>query len=230
MIGEDVMLSAGMDIRIALADDHPIFRAGVRSLIEDEDGINVVAEASGGAQALRIVADSRPDIIVLDVSMPDLNGIAAVRQMRKLDYGTRAIILSMSEDRSYVQQAFAAGAMGYVLKRSAGENLLHAVRAVYRGGLYIDPAIAERHLVPGAAIMEPRPEGITADALSEREREVARLVAFGFTSKEISAKLGISAKSVETLKARACEKLDIRSRAAMVRYALIQDWLRDPPA
>jgi DNA-binding NarL/FixJ family response regulator len=216
-------------VRIALIDDHPLFRRGVRSLLEREPDIEVVAESESGAAGLRALGEKRPDLVVLDVSMPDLNGIAVVRQMRRLDLETRALMLSMSEERSTVQQALAAGAMGYVLKRSASDNLLHAVRAVHRGGLYIDPVIAERHLLPGMAAVPARQSEPAPNGLSEREREVVRFVAFGFTSKEISVKLGISSKSVEKFKARACEKLELRTRAAMVRYAVIQDWLRDPP-
>jgi DNA-binding NarL/FixJ family response regulator len=216
-------------VRIALIDDHPLFRRGVRSLLEREPDFEVVAESESGATGLRVLSEKRPDVVVLDVSMPDLNGIAVVRQMRRLDLDTRALMLSMSEERSTVQQALAEGAMGYVLKRSASDNLLHAVRAVHRGGLYIDPVIAERHLLPGMAVVPPRQSEPAPNALSDREREVVRLVAFGFTSKEISVKLGISSKSVEKFKARACEKLELRTRAAMVRYAVIQDWLRDPP-
>ncbi len=216
-------------VRIALIDDHPLFRVGVRSLLEREPDIEVVAESESGAAGLRVLGERRPDVVVLDINMPDLNGIAVVRQMRRLDIDTRALMLSMSEERSTVQQALAAGAMGYVLKRSASDNLLHAVRAVHRGGLYIDPVIAERHLLPGMAVVPARQNEPAPNTLSEREREVVRLVAFGFTSKEISVKLGISSKSVEKFKARACEKLELRTRAAMVRYAVIQDWLRDPP-
>jgi DNA-binding NarL/FixJ family response regulator len=223
------MLSERTAVHIALVDDHPIFRKGVRSLLESEDDIRVIAESDGGAAALRIVSELRPDIVVLDVSMPEMNGIAVVRQMRRLDLSTRAIILSMSEERSTVQEAIAAGAMGYVLKRSASDNLLHAVRAIHRGGLYIDPLIAERHILPGNAMTSARASEPFPNTLSGREQEVVRLVAFGFTSKEISVKLGISAKSVEKFKARACDKLELRTRAAMVRYAVIQDWLRDPP-
>lgn len=215
-------------IRITLIDDHPLFRRGVRSLLEHEPDIEVVAESESGVVGLRILGDKRPDIVILDVSMPDLNGIAVARQMRRLGLDTRALMLSMSEERSTVQQALAAGAMGYVLKRSASDNLIHAVRAVHRGGLYIDPVIAERHLLPSITVAPLRENEHAPNGLSEREREVVRLVAFGFTSKEISVKLGISSKSVEKFKARACEKLEIRSRAAMVRYAVIQDWLRDP--
>ncbi|MCJ2077303.1 response regulator transcription factor [Methylobacterium sp. E-016] len=215
-------------IRITLIDDHPLFRRGVRSLLEHEPDIEVVAESENGVAGLRILGDKRPDLVILDVSMPDLNGIAVARQMRRLDLDTRVLMLSMSEERSTVQQALAAGAMGYVLKRSASDNLIHAVRAVHRGGLYIDPVIAERHLLPSITVAPLRENEHAPNGLSEREREVVRLVAFGFTSKEISVKLGISSKSVEKFKARACEKLEIRSRAAMVRYAVIQDWLRDP--
>ncbi len=222
------MPSEGQAIRVVLVDDHPLFRKGVRSLLEEELDIEVVAESESGAAGLRVLGEKRPDLVVLDVSMPDLNGIAVVRQMRRLDLETRALMLSMSEERSTVQQALAAGAWGYVLKRSASDNLLHAVRAVHRGGLYIDPVIAERHLLPGMAVALPRQVDSAPNGLSEREREVVRLVAFGFTSKEISVKLGISSKSVEKFKARACEKLELRTRAAMVRYAVIQDWLREP--
>lgn len=216
-------------IRVVLIDDHPLFRKGVRNLLESEDDIDVVAESNGGAPGLRIVGEECPDLVILDVSMPDLNGIAVVRQIRRLELKARALILSMSEERSTVHEALAAGAMGYILKRSTSDNLLHAVRAVHRGGLYVDPAIAERHLLPMMTVSPSISSKTMLHVLSERERDVVRLIAFGFTSKEISVKLGISSKSVEKFKARACEKLDLRTRAAMVRYAVMQDWLHDLP-
>lgn len=216
-------------IRIVLADDHPIFRQGVRRLLEEAGEIEVVGESANGGQSLAMITELRPDIAVLDVNMPIANGIVVTRQLAASGSATRVVILSVGEERLFVCLALSAGAYGYVLKRSASDNLLHAIRAVHRGGLYLDPTIAERHVMPLSAAREMKrgAEASGAPSLTEREQAILRSIALGLTSKEIAAKLGISAKSIETYKVRACEKLDIRGRSKIVQYALLQGWLQD---
>jgi DNA-binding NarL/FixJ family response regulator len=213
--------------RIVLADDHPIVLAGLRNLITTQDDFELVGDACNGMAALRLVRETRPDIAVVDVSMPELNGILLARRLGEEMPGIRVMVLTLHEDRAYLKQALEAGVRGYVLKRSAAENLVHAIRAIVAGGLYVDPAIANRVFDPlpqrGARSTGP----IDFPDLTERETEVLKLVALGFTSKEISRKLDVGVKSVETYKARGSEKLGLKSRAELVRYAAGQGWLAD---
>ncbi|ACL55879.1 response regulator transcription factor [Methylobacterium nodulans] len=219
-------LSADKYVRVLLADDHPVFLGGVRALLEDAADVTIVGEATSGSRALRLITETRPDVAVLDVAMPEMHGIAVAQHLAAEVSPTRVVILSVHEDRTYVREALIAGVRGYVLKRSAGENLVQAVRAVSGSGLYIDPAIADR-FVSTSDIM-PRTGARTVPMLTDREREVVRLIALGFTNKEVASKLGVTAKSVETYKMRATEKLDIRTRAKIVQYAMLQGWFQSP--
>ena len=212
--------------RIVLADDHPIVLNGLRNLIAAEDDFELAAEALSGMEALRLIRDQRPDVAIVDISMPELNGIALSRRIAKEIPSVKVLILTLHEDRAYLRQAIDAGVRGYLLKRSAAENLAPAVRAVVNGGLYVDPAIANRMFdsLPsrGGGLMTA---GI--QALTDRECEVLRLVALGHTNKEIAHRLDVGVKSVETYKARGLEKLDLKTRAELVRYAAMQGWLSD---
>jgi DNA-binding NarL/FixJ family response regulator len=210
--------------RIVLADDHPIVLNGLRNLIQAEDDLDLVGEASTGLAALRVIREQQPDVAVVDISMPELNGIMLSRRVAEEMPSTRVLVLTLHEDRAYVNQAMEAGVVGYVLKRSAAENLVQAIRAVVIGGRYVDPAIADRlgdpcPKRPGG----PRAGGATS--LTEREAEVLKLVALGFTLKEIAHRLAVGVKSVETYKARGWEKLGLKTRAELVRYASAQGWL-----
>jgi DNA-binding NarL/FixJ family response regulator len=214
-------------IRIILADDHPIVLSGLRNLITAQSDFELVGDASSGMAALRLVREARPDVAVVDISMPELNGILLARRLSDEMPGVRVMVLTLHEDRAYLKQALAAGVRGYVLKRSAAENLIHAIRAVMVGGLYVDPAIANRvfDAVPQRGARQPG--NINIPDLTERETEVLKLVALGFTSKEIARRLDVGVKSVETYKARGTEKLGLKSRAELVRYAAAQGWLAD---
>lgn len=216
-------------IRIVLADDHPMLISGVSNLIAEASDMKVVGTASTGSAAVRLIVDAKPDIAVLDIAMPDLNGIAVARQLALAGCKTPVIILSGHESRIYVTQSLSAGARGYLLKRTTGENLLHAIRSVHGGGLYLDPAIADRHFPSGGNGRAVRTTAVKTGTvqLTERETEVLRLVALGFTNKEIAAELGVTSKSVETYKARASDKLGLRSRAKIVQYAILRGWLND---
>jgi DNA-binding NarL/FixJ family response regulator len=214
-------------IGVFLADDHPLILDGVRALIETTCDLDVVGTASNGTRALSMIRDLEPAIAVLDICMPDSNGIEVAQALGERS-PTRVIMLSVSEDRNCVQRAAEAGARGYVLKRSIADNLLFAIRSVSRGGFYIDPMIAGR-MVPsmgfGVGCSKHRP-GVSM-ALTERETEVLKLVAMGYTLKEVAVQLSITMKSVETYKARASEKLDLGSRAKIVRFAVLQGWFQD---
>jgi DNA-binding NarL/FixJ family response regulator len=210
---------------VVLADDHPIVLNGLRNLIQAESDLDLLGEASAGLAALRLIREKQPDVAVLDISMPELNGIALSRRLAQEMPSVRVLVLTLHEDRAYLKQALEAGVRGYVLKRSAAENLVQAIRAIVMGGLYVDPAIANRmfddHPKRGGRLSGSEPD------LTDREAEVLKLVALGFTNKEIARRLDVGVKSIETYKARGSEKLGLQTRAQIVRYAAAQGWLVD---
>lgn len=211
--------------RVVLADDHPIFLAGLANLIKMHAGYELVGECQSGQRALQLIGAERPDIAVVDISMPDLNGIELTRRLAAQLPSVRVVILTLHEERSFLNQALAAGARGYVLKRSAGEQLVSAIDAVSRGQTYIDPALGnepreESTLQSTASLRAKRPLGLT-----EREASVLKYIAKGLTTKEIAARLALSGKTVETYKIRGTDKLGLKTRAAIVRFAASQGWL-----
>jgi len=214
-------------IHLALADDHPIVLAGLRNLIESEADLVLVGESTSGQSALKLIRETLPDIAIVDISMPELNGIALARRLREECPGVRVIMLTLYEETSFLKQALAAGAKGYVLKRSAAENLVRAIRTVKLGEVYIDPSLVDRagngNLARSDSVAKP--ENLLG--LTEREASVLRYSARGLTTKEIAARLELSAKTVETYKSRASEKLDLNTRADIVRFASAQGWLED---
>ena len=215
----------GDRIRVVLADDHPIVLAGIRALLNADPEIELVGEATSGSAALPMICSSEPDVAVVDVSMPGLNGLELAQRLAGECPDTRVLVLTVHEDAAYVQPLLKAGARGYLLKRSAADDLLRAVRAVAAGGVYLDPSIA------GHAFMDPsasaRGTGLdeVGEALSPRETEVLRLIAQGFSNKEIARCIDVSVKSIETYKARAAEKLGLRTRAEIIRYGAARGWL-----
>jgi len=211
--------------RIVLADDHPIVLDGLRNLIRAEADFELVGEAASGLAALRVIRDKRPDVAVLDISMPELNGIVLSRRLVAEIPELSVLVLTLHEDRAYLNQAMEAGVRGYVLKRSAVENLVHAIRAVTVGGIYVDPAISGRALDGKRGHAKPSPHHGATAALTERETAVLKMAGSGFTNKEIAARLDVGVKSVETYKARGLEKLGLKTRAELVRYAATQGWL-----
>jgi DNA-binding NarL/FixJ family response regulator len=210
-------------IRVALADDHPVVLAGVKALIQAAPEMELVGEAVDGTAALKLILETLPDVVVMDISMPGLTGLELVQKVGGENGGVKVLVLTVHEDRAYVQRVLGAGARGYLLKRSAAEELVRAIRAVHGGGLYVDPAIAGKFVHPEAGA------GTTGEglALSEREEEVLKLAAQGHTNKEAAARLGLSIKTVESYKARAMEKLGLKTRAEIVRYGLSRDWLSE---
>ena len=214
-------------IRVALADDHPIVLAGLSNLIEADAELDLIGHATSGNSALKMIQDKLPDVAIVDISMPDLSGIALARRLAEECPSVRILILTVYEERSFVMQAIAAGVRGYVLKRSAAENLIHAIRTVKLGELYIDPSLTSE-LREGVATQVDKPaQAGEAGRLTEREASVLKYSARGLMTKEIAARLDLSAKTVETYKSRATEKLHLKTRAEIVRFASAQGWLED---
>ncbi len=214
-------------IRIALADDHPIVLAGLRNLIIGEADLELVGEGNSGQSALKMIRDKLPDVAIIDISMPEINGITLARRLTEECPSVRVVILTLYEERSFLRQAIAAGAKGYVLKRSAAENLVRAIRAVRLGEVYVDPSLVD-DVGDSTAAQSNEPSRIgSALGLTDREASVLRYSARGLTIKEIAARLELSAKTVETYKSRATEKLDLNTRAEIVRFASAQGWLED---
>ena len=213
-------------LRVFLADDHNIVRAGLKALVNAQEDMEVVGEAADGQAACDLALQVAPDVVVMDVSMPVLNGAMATARLRRARPGLRVVALTVHEDRTYLKQLLEAGASGYVLKRAVADDLIRAIRTVAAGGTYLDPAVAGK-VVGGFVHGQQSPGDPRGNALSDREEEVLRLIAGGHTNKEIAARLDLSVKTVETYKTRSMEKLGLGSRAEIVRYAVIQGWLAD---
>jgi len=207
-------------IRVLIADDHAVLRAGLRLLLNAQTDMEVVGEASTGDQAVAEARELLPDVVLLDITMSGTDGLDAVRRIKEDNPEIKVLALTMHDDESYLRQVLEGGGSGYVLKRSADTELLSAIRAVHQGGMYLHPSHAQALLESTREVREEdtRPSGY--DLLSNRERQVLKLVALGFTNKQIAEELFISVKTVETYRARMQDKLGIRSRAALVRYAL----------
>lgn len=203
-------------LRVALCDDHAVVRSGLRRILEDEAGMEVVGEATTADEAVAVAISERPDVFVMDLTLPGKGGVAATRRIRELSPTTRVLVLTMHDDVAYLREAFAAGAAGYVLKSAADIELVQALQVVGAGGRYVHPTL-------GAALVEPpsscaediRPQG----ALSDREVEVLRLLALGHTNPEIASTLHLSVRTVETHRANLQQKLGVRTRAELARFA-----------
>jgi two-component system response regulator NreC len=217
-------MNEGKRIRILLADDHAVLRAGLRALLTAQADLEVVGEASEGAEAIRLCQTLRPDVVVMDIGMPGVGGVDATARIKRDAPAVKVLILSMHDDHGYLRQVLRAGASGYVLKKAADTELLAAIRAAARGEVFLDPALAKA-LVD--EVMEPTAAGGEAPALSDREREVLRLLARGHTNQQVADRLCIGVKSVETYKARLMEKLGLKGRAELVRYALQHGLLKE---
>jgi DNA-binding NarL/FixJ family response regulator len=203
-----------MRIRILLADDHMMVRQGIRALLEKE-GFDVVAEAMDGRDAVRLAEKLKPDVAVLDIAMPLLNGIDAAREIRRVSPRTKTTLLTVHEENQYVVEALRAGVTGYVVKTKAAEDLVKAIREVSQGAVYMSPGVSREAVRAYLNGSEPSNDGLTP-----REREVLQLVAEGKTTKEVAAVLGISVKTAESHRSRIMEKLDIHETASLVRYAI----------
>jgi DNA-binding NarL/FixJ family response regulator len=214
-------------LQIFLADDHVVVREGLKTLINAQPDMIVIGEAGDGQAAWQHVQVCQPDVVIMDITMPILNGVQSTAQLKRDCPDIKVIALSVHDDTSYLRQLLAAGAVGYILKHAAADDLIQAIRVVAAGGVYLDPTLAG-HVVAGY-VRVPATESVLLGAdLSERETEVVQRIAQGYTNKEIAAQLNLSVKTVETYRARAMEKLGLESRAALVRYALERGWLRNP--
>jgi DNA-binding NarL/FixJ family response regulator len=218
-------------IRVLLADDHTVMREGLVLLINSQHDMQVVAQAADGQEACKKARTTKPDVAVLDLSMPAMNGLEAAEALRQECPQVKVLALSMHADESYLRELVKARAAGYVLKQSAGEELLQAIRQVAKGGVHFDHALATRAVCEELA-KRTGPAGRRAGSLTEKEEMVLRLVARGYTNKEVAAQLELSPKTVEAYKARFGRKLGLHGRAEMVRYALRHGWLKeeDPTA
>ena len=210
-------------IRVLLADDHDLFRAGIRVLLHDLGGFEVVAEAGDGREALRLVDKHRPDVVLMDLMMPGLNGLEASARVAREFPGVRVLVLSMNAAEEFVLPAVRAGASGYVLKNARPDELEQAIRAVARGETYLTPAVSG-HLIDDyrrrTTAVVTADEADSLEKLTPRQREVLQLVAEGHTTKQIAKRLGVSVKTVETYRSQLMDALDIHDIAGLTRYAI----------
>ena len=210
-------------IRVLLVDDHPIFRAGLRALLESQPDVRVIGEAGNGAEAIARANELRPDIILLDISMPDVDGLEALRRMQADHVPGKVLVLTMHAENEYLFQVLESGGYGYVLKQGVDTDLFTAIRTVAAGDIFLYPSatalLLSRYREQKRA-MEDTADDNHPDGLSDREREVLSLTAQGYSSQEIGDQLALSAKTVETYRTRVMRKLDLRHRSDLVRYAL----------
>ena len=214
-------------IRILVTDDHSILRAGLTALLNAEPDLTVVGEASDGAECLRVAQAVQPDVILLDINMPGMNGLEALPMLRQVAPQSRVLVLTMHDDTTYLRQVLSAGGAGYVLKQAADKELLSAIRTVYNGGTFLHPAHAQSLLTDPSQVVSSTDADKRLTQLSEREQETLKLIALGYSNKEIAEQLYLSVKTVETYKARIMEKLEVTTRAALVRFALQHKLLED---
>ena len=212
-------------IRIVLAEDHVTVRQGLKFLLEGQPDLQVVAEAGDGKAAVDQTQDLKPDVVVMDLSMPRVNGLVATRTLKATQPRLAIVVLTRHSDDAYLQELLRAGVSGYVLKQSGSTELLQAIRAAAAGGQYLDPAITAR--VTGKFVANGTLHSRTLRGITPRETEVLRLIALGHSNKEIAAQLELSVKTVEVHKANAMRKLDLRGRIDIVRFAILQGWMQD---
>jgi two-component system, NarL family, response regulator NreC len=211
-------------LRVMLADDHETVREGLKMIVNAQDDMEVVGFAGDGREAVARAQELLPDVLVMDISMPKLNGLKATMKLTEVCPQVKVLTLSRHSDDGYIRELLAAGAWAYVLKQSAPSELIHAIRSVAAGGKYIDPKLAAKVM---STYSDRAPRGEAKGSLSNRESEVLRLIALGYSNKEIAARLSLSVKTIEVHKANAMRKLNITSRIDLVRYAIFQGWLQD---
>ena len=215
------------NIKVLLADDHTIVRKGLRSLLEEEEGIEVIGEAEDGREAIKLVEKLHPDIVVMDIAMPGLNGLEATRQLRRLYPEIKILILSMYANEEYVFQTLQAGAQGYLVKKAAPLELMSAIKAVYQGNSFLSPSISRTVIDDYIRRADKISKGDNAfETLTARETEVLQLIAEGRKNREIAELLYISIKTVETHRAHIMDKLDIHSTAELTHYAISKGIIR----
>lgn len=207
-----------MPIKLLIADDHGVLRAGLRALLSIETDVQVIAEAATGKEALLLAQKLLPDIILMDISMPEMSGIEATRHLKATLPQIKVLILTVEEDESLLQEAVLAGASGYIIKRAVGTELIDAIKAVWRGDIYIHPAMT-RALLKLNAPTSPAPKDQETEKLTPREIEVLTLIAQGYTNRQTADKLTLSIRTVESHRANIMNKLHLQSRVELVRYA-----------
>ncbi len=215
------------EIRVLIVEDHETVREGLRLIIDTQEDMQVCGEAGDGREAIRLAQELIPDVLLMDISMPGLNGLTAAAKLKRVAPQIKILTLTRHTDEAYLQELLQAGVSGYVLKQSAASELLRGIRAVAAGGNYLDPAMTGK--VFGNYVgKSAKPRGETRGAqLTERESESLRHIALGYSNKEIAERLYISVKTVEAHKANALRKLDMHSRIDIVRYAILQGWMQD---
>jgi len=209
--------------RLVIADDHAIVRAGLRTLIHDETGLDLIGEAAGGYEAIELVEKYQPDVLVLDISMPDLDGISVTRMLKPNFPNLRILILTLHEDEALLKEAIKAGASGYILKRAAESELISAVQVILRGDMYVDPSML-RSLLGESKLVSPQNSPQTEN-LTPRETEILKLIVEGYTNRQIGEYLNISIRTVEGHRANISDKLGLHSRLDLVRYARQHDMI-----
>lgn len=213
-------------LKILLAEDHHTVREGVKLLVNAQPDMEVIGEADDGEAAIREVERLKPDILIMDISMPGLNGLKATKRLRSQPSDLKILTLSRHTDDGYLQQLLAAGVNGYVLKQSAPTNLITAIREVGAGNAYLDPTLT-RKVIGGFSDRTSNLRGEGQKQLTDRESEVLRLISLGYSNKEIGVSLDLSVKTIEVHKANAMRKLGISGRIDIVRYAILQGWMQD---
>jgi len=220
------VISGNPRVRILLVEDHETVRQGLKLLVDREPDLEVVAEASDGTQALDPEMLAAVDVVVMDLSMPGMSGIVATRRVKELRPDLPIVMLTRHADQTFLEELLRAGASGYVLKQSSHDELFRAIRAASMGQQYIDPALTH-HLAAPFAAQERKRTGRGRPVVTDREAEVLRLVAQGYSNKEIAARLELSTKTIEVHKANAMRKLGLSGRIELLRYAVLQGWLHD---
>lgn len=223
----DAEQTASQKIRVLLADDHTILRAGLRMMLDAQPDIEVVGEASDGRQALAEAQRLQPDVVLMDITMPEMNGIEATRQVKRALDSTRVLILTMHENEEYLFQVLRAGASGYILKEAASTELISAIRIVWAGRFYMSPSAQSMMVGDYLQRVRSGEERDSYSALTEREREILKLVAEGHTNNQIAERLFISPKTVDTHRTHIMDKLNLHSRAELVKYAMRRGLLED---
>jgi two-component system response regulator NreC len=216
-----------MKIRVFICDDHALFRDGLKAILREEPDIDMIGDAKDGREGVEQILKLKPDVVLMDVEMPDLNGFEATRRITQADRRIKVLILTMYQEEEVVARCLDAGASGYVLKDASASQLVHAIETVHRGGKYLSPGALQQvvtHYLEGGE----RPGTTRYDTLSSREREIFKLLADGLSVKEIAARLGVSVKTVDVHKYNLMRKLDIHDRAGLIKYAIQRKLIRVP--
>ena len=213
-------------LRILIAEDHQTVREGIKLLVNAQADMEIVGEASDGEIAVQEAEKLRPDMVVMDISMSNMNGLKATKRLRSIGIDLKILVLTRHTDDGYLQQLISAGANGYVLKQSAPDELINAIRTIGSGNAYVDPSLQGK-VLGSYAVRSSSLRGENKSDLTDRESEVLRLIALGYSNKEIAERIDLSIKTVEAHKANSMRKLGISSRTDIVRYAILQNWLQD---